>query len=103
MPCAAPVTTAVRPSCEKPLIVRLLGRGGSAWRTPFVPSLLTTLVGHSLEDNDTIRRSPMHDGLVLWTGTVRSSSFADRVSAAAEAGYSALSLSPHDYAAAGAD
>ncbi len=36
-------------------------------------------------------------GLVLWTGTVRTASLKDRCAAAAACGYSALSLSPHDY------
>lgn len=44
-------------------------------------------------DADPIPRS----GLVLWTGTVRTASLKQRSAAAAACGYSALSLSPHDY------
>jgi len=36
-------------------------------------------------------------GLVLWAGTVRTASLAERIAAAATAGYSAISLSPHGY------
>ena len=43
------------------------------------------------------------DGLVLWSGTVRTAPLAERVAAARETGYSALSLSPHDYRVARAD
>lgn len=35
--------------------------------------------------------------LVLWAGTVRTAPLAERLAAARETGYSALSLSPHDY------
>lgn len=37
------------------------------------------------------------DDLVLWSGTVRTAPLAQRVAAARETGYSALSLSPQDY------
>ena len=41
--------------------------------------------------------------LVLWAGTVRTASLPERIDAARGAGYSALSLSPHDYRVARAD
>jgi sugar phosphate isomerase/epimerase len=40
-------------------------------------------------------------GPVLWSGTVRASPLAERIAAAATAGYSELSLSPSDYRRAG--
>jgi len=39
----------------------------------------------------------LHPDLVLWAGTVRRASLVERVAAASATGYSALSLSPHDY------
>ena len=43
------------------------------------------------------------EGLVLWSGTVRTAPLAERVAAARETGYSALSLSPYDYRVARAE
>ncbi len=39
----------------------------------------------------------MHDGLVLWAGTVRAAALRERVAAAAQGGYAAISMSAHDY------
>lgn len=46
---------------------------------------------------DTGTRAGPRTGFVLWAGTVRGSSLRERVAAAAELGYDALSLSPEDY------
>ncbi len=39
----------------------------------------------------------MHDGLVLWAGTLRAAALRERVEAAAQGGYAAISMSAQDY------